>query len=170
MDLMEQCLEAEESADPRLEGAFRSKGLRQTLTSIDYYFIVLSLVIPTGLGMYITWNRKTRLGLDEYMMAKRKMGFSLVGLSLLGTFLSGITMLKVPIDVYNQSTAIFWRSLSFFVVCAASAHIFIPVFYNLKVNSVYEVRAATVAEWRAISPLSYKGKILAIIWQRQSGV
>ena len=62
-----------------------------------------------------------------------------VSLSLLASFMSAITMLGTPAEMYNYTVMYWWISVSYLFVIAGAAHIYMPVFYQLKVTSAYEV-------------------------------
>ena len=70
-----------------------------------------------------------------------------VGLSLLSTFLSATAALGMPAEVYNHNTLGIWSAPSYLIVSSALAHIYIPVHYKLKINSVYEVRNVLSGGW-----------------------
>ena len=126
--------------DPTFGGDFtHNTGTVKGLTNADFAFVGLSLVIPTVIGFYQAWKSRNDMELEEYMLARRSMSFVPVGLSLLASFLSAITMLGAPAEIYSHNTMYFWVGLAFFIVSAGSAHIYIPVFYQLKLTSAYEV-------------------------------
>ena len=127
--------------EPAFDGDFTfNTGRIKSITDIDYIIFSLSLVIPTIVGSYQGWRSRMHMEIEEFMMAGGTMGFIPVGLSLISSFLSAITMIGAPTEVYSHSIMNLWSALGFVIVCAASAHIYMPVFYELRVKSVYQVR------------------------------
>ena len=61
-----------------------------------------------------------------------------VSLSLLASFMSAITLLGLPAEMYGFTTMYIWIGLGYFLVVAGAAHIYIPIFYRLKVTSAFE--------------------------------
>ena len=130
-----------EPREPSFPGDFsHNTGTMKGMRNMDKSFLALSLVIPTIIGAYQAWRTRKQLTLEEYLLAGHNMGYLPVGLSLMSSFLSGLTMLGAPAEVYIHNTEYFWVGVGFLIVSSASAHIYVPVFYKLKVNSVYEVR------------------------------
>lgn len=62
-----------------------------------------------------------------------------VALSLLASFMSAITLLGTPAEMYNYTTMYYWIGLSYLFVAFGAAHVFMPIFYRLRVRSAYEV-------------------------------
>ena len=62
-----------------------------------------------------------------------------VAMSLLATFMSAITLLGTPAEMYNFTTVYLWIGLGYVISIGLSAHLYLPVFYNLKLTSAYEV-------------------------------
>lgn len=56
------------------------------------------------------------------------------------SFISGITILGIPTEIYSYGTQYMVAILCFFTVGIICAYVFLPVFYKLQVISVYEVR------------------------------
>jgi hypothetical protein len=73
------------------------------------------------------------------------MHFIPVAMSLLASFMSAITLLGTPAEMYNFTTMYWYIGISYFFVMFMAAHIYIPIFYNLKVTSAYEVRYIIVS-------------------------
>ncbi|KAK3732266.1 hypothetical protein RRG08_030608 [Elysia crispata] len=123
--------------EPKFDGDYTfNTGHVKSFTILDYTIFLLSLLIPILIGFHQAWQGNTEL--VYYMLARRSMSYIPVGLSLLASFLSAITIIGVPAEIYEHDTLYVWVGLSFCIVSAASAHIYMPVFYKLKINSVYE--------------------------------
>ena len=62
-----------------------------------------------------------------------------VALSLLASFMSAITLLGTPVEMYQYSTMYIYIGVAYFLVMAAAAHIYIPIFFRLQITSTFEV-------------------------------
>ena len=63
-----------------------------------------------------------------------------VALSLTASFMSAITVLGTPAEVYTYGTMFWWFFLSYTLVAITTANVYVPVFYKLGVSTTYEVR------------------------------
>ena len=93
------------------------------------------------IGCYIyscTGGKQKTTG--EFLMADRQMSWFPVALSLLASFMSAITLLGTPAEVYVYGTQYCVLAISYMLVVPASAHLFVPIFYRLGLTSTYEVR------------------------------
>ncbi|GFS00670.1 sodium-coupled monocarboxylate transporter [Elysia marginata] len=117
--------------------SFNTGTLKQ-FTALDYVLFAAVLTISASIGLFYAWHDRRKKALDDYLLAGRSMNPIPVGLSLLASFMSAITLLGTPAEMYNFTTVYFWIGLGYFLVIAAAAHIYIPVFYKLQVTSSYE--------------------------------
>lgn len=76
-------------------------------------------------------------------MADRSMSCLPVSLSLLATFQSAVAILGAPSEVYTFGTQYWFLGVSYFLGLLIPAHVFIPIFYRLRLSSTYEVPAST---------------------------
>ena len=53
--------------------------------------------------------------------------------------MSSITVLAQPVEFYMYGTMFTWFGLSYMLVVIIVGWVFMPVFYDLKINSTYEV-------------------------------
>lgn len=138
-------------------------------TTVDYVIFALLLVASAGIGLYYAFSggrqRTTQVGfrflffvfwkrsktgawtedlysLQEFLMADRSMSWLPVSLSLLATFQSAVAILGAPSEIYTFGTQYWFLGCSYFLGLLIPAHVFIPVFYRLRLSSAYEVRGA----------------------------
>ena len=76
---------------------------------------------------------------QEFLLADRSMSCLPVSLSLLATFQSAVAILGAPSEVYTFGTQYWFLGCSYFLGLLIPAHVFIPVFYRLRLSSAYEV-------------------------------
>lgn len=123
--------------------SFNTGKLKQ-FTVVDYVIFAAVLVISAGIGFYHAWKDRRQKSIDEFLLAGRNMHPVPVALSLLASFMSAITLLGTPAEIYNYTTMYFWIGVGYLLVIAGATHIYIPVFYKLGVTSAYEVNCFSV--------------------------
>ena len=104
----------------------------------DYVVFAAMLVTSTAIGFYYACTGGRQKTQSEFLMANRSMGVIPVALSLLASFMSAITLLGTPSTMYLYGTQYWMIGPSYIFVCWAAAHVFLPVFYNLQITSIYE--------------------------------
>uniref|UniRef100_A0A8D0FER7 Sodium-dependent multivitamin transporter n=1 Tax=Strix occidentalis caurina TaxID=311401 RepID=A0A8D0FER7_STROC len=116
-------------AGPRGPGRF---------TVIDYSIFALLLVLSSAIGLFYALSGDRQRTVQEFLLANRNMGFLPVALSLLATFQSAVAILGVPAEIYRFGTEYWFLGCSYFLGLLIPAHVFIPVFYRLRITSTYE--------------------------------
>ncbi|RUS89821.1 hypothetical protein EGW08_002433 [Elysia chlorotica] len=105
---------------------------------VDYVLFILTLVISSGIGVfYAIWDRKRNTPAD-FLLGGRNMSVFPVALSLMVTFMSALTLLGNPAEIYNYNTMFWWLVVAFMIAMTFAATIFIPFFYELGVTSTFE--------------------------------
>ena len=61
------------------------------------------------------------------------------------SFMSAITLLGTPAEVYQFGTMYWLVVLAFFLVMPATNYLYMPIFYELQVTSAYEVIRAMIS-------------------------
>ncbi|XP_071577235.1 sodium-coupled monocarboxylate transporter 1-like isoform X3 [Temnothorax nylanderi] len=103
----------------------------------DYIIFAAMLVMCGIVGIYFGFVKKSS-GEDEYLVGGRNMSTFPVSLSLLASFISGISLLGTPTEIYVHGTSyLFFCCTAFFVTFATSV-VYLPVFHELKLTSTYE--------------------------------
>ena len=82
-------------------------------------------------------NRKRKKG-EGFSNGGRQFGAITAGISILATYVSSMSFIGVPGWVYNGGMQAIAMHLNYPIVVFFSIVFFIPVFYKLKVNSIYE--------------------------------
>ncbi|XP_069172585.1 sodium-coupled monocarboxylate transporter 2 [Procambarus clarkii] len=111
--------------------------LADRFTWIDYTVFGLMLGLSAAIGVFYGCFSKKQ-DTKEFLMAGKSMTTFPVAMSLIASFMSAITLLGTPSEVY-QFGFIYWLIIfSYMLVMPAAAHLYFPVFYNLQVTSAYE--------------------------------
>ncbi|XP_006811537.1 sodium-coupled monocarboxylate transporter 1-like [Saccoglossus kowalevskii] len=115
----------------------------QPLHPFDYIVFISVLVFVTCQGLWHGFRKGGQKSTSEFLVTGRTMKALPVSMSLLVTFMSAISLLGTPAEVYVYGFGYAAYVLGFFWVYPLTAYFFVPVFYALPLTSVYEYM-----EWR----------------------
>ncbi|XP_065561213.1 LOW QUALITY PROTEIN: sodium-dependent multivitamin transporter-like [Artemia franciscana] len=107
----------------------------------DYLVFGLMLGVSAVIGIYYAIPRKKNTqtsSTDEFLMGGRNMGTFPVAMSLIASFMSAITLLGTPAEIYLYGTMYWIIGLSYLLVMPAAAYLYLPIFYKLQLTSAYE--------------------------------
>ncbi|XP_064911438.1 sodium-dependent multivitamin transporter [Columba livia] len=107
-------------------------------TVIDYSIFALLLVLSLAIGLFYALSGDRQRTVQEFLLANRNMSCLPVALSLLATFQSAVAILGAPGEIYRFGTEYWFLGCSYFLGLLIPAHIFIPVFYRLRLTSTNE--------------------------------
>ncbi|KTG44134.1 hypothetical protein cypCar_00002638 [Cyprinus carpio] len=107
-------------------------------STVDYVIFVVLLVASAGIGLYYAFSGGRQRTTQEFLLADRSMRCLPVSLSLLATFQSAVAILGAPSEIYTHGTQYWFLGCSYFLGLLIPAHIFIPVFYRLRLSSAYQ--------------------------------
>jgi len=77
--------------------------------------------------------------MQEYMLANGQMSAIPVAFSLMASFMSAITLLGVSSENYMYGTQFMLVNVSYILGTPLVAYVYLPVFFQLRLTSVYEV-------------------------------
>lgn len=109
----------------------------QYFHTYDYVVFGLCLGLSAVIGLFYA-IRDRKKNENEYLLAGRNLSVLPVALSLMASFISAVTLLGTPAEMYRYNTMYWLIVFGFLIAIFLSNLIFIPVFYNLGVTSVYE--------------------------------
>lgn len=104
----------------------------------DYVVFVVTLIFSALIGIYYYFSGNRQRSNQEYLLANKQMNVWVVSVSLMASFMSAITLLGVPAEIYSFGTIFFFINVSYAFGTPLSAHFFLPVFYRLNITSAYE--------------------------------
>eukprot|EP00397_Hematodinium_sp_SG-2012_P017664 GEMP01018073.1.p1 GENE.GEMP01018073.1~~GEMP01018073.1.p1 ORF type:complete len:675 (+),score=129.95 GEMP01018073.1:174-2198(+) len=102
----------------------------------NYSVIVAVLVASSAVGFYFAWRGYKNA--DEYVTGGRTMTTLPVTLSLLTSFMSAITLLGTPVEIYMKGTQFSAVFISYIAQAWIVATFFLPVFTRLRLISSFE--------------------------------
>jgi len=126
----------------------------------DYVIFAVILLVASVIGLYHGCRGNKQSSTAEFLMAGRSMSVLPVALSLLASFMSGITLLGTPAEVAQSGTQYWMIFASYFIVIPLAAYVFIPVFYRLELTSVFEVRKHSLIKKLCWFLLSQHGTLI----------
>lgn len=113
-----------------------------TFSILDYILFACTLGVSTLIGIYYAvksclQKRKKQDHAAEFLMGGRKMPLIPTAMSLLVSFVSGISMLSYPSEVYMMGTGFCWMIIGCMVGVLISGIFILPVVYPLPSMSIY---------------------------------
>ncbi|XP_070495286.1 sodium-coupled monocarboxylate transporter 2 [Chironomus tepperi] len=129
---------------------------------IDYLVFGAMLVFSASVGVYFGYFSKSKKSQSkssstsdntyddkirgdfgsksmlEYLLGSRKLKSFPVAMSLVASYISGVTVLGTPAEIYNYGTQYWLIVVSIFFMAFVVAYVYLPVFCSLKVGSSYE--------------------------------
>lgn len=117
----------------------------ERLQFMDYFVLLMFFAISVSIGVFLGWKqkkdikKKEKLGIkdDTYLTGGRVMKGWPVALSCTASFMSAITILGTPVEIYNYGTMYYYSALTYFCVACIVAFIFLPVLYDLNLPNGY---------------------------------
>ncbi|KAJ4433286.1 hypothetical protein ANN_15545, partial [Periplaneta americana] len=131
---------------------------------VDYTVFGLMLSLSTLIGIYFGfWGRKENTPM-EYLHGGRKLNVAPVTASIAVSYISGITVLGAPSEVYLFGTLSWLYVGGMMLMGVVNYYFFLPVFYELKLVSIYEYLELRFNHHvrRAVSFLSTIDQILRV--------
>ena len=107
------------------------------LVPIDYVVMAFILTVPVLIGAYYGFFR--RQSAQALLTGDTRMSTLPVAASIMITFFSAVNILGYPAEIYRYGIQIFMLSVVAGIFTPLSALLFVPVLYNLKLTSSFEV-------------------------------
>ncbi|MBZ3886209.1 Sodium-coupled monocarboxylate transporter 1 [Sciurus carolinensis] len=104
----------------------------------DYVVFAGMLLISAAIGIYYAFAGGGQQTSKDFLMGGRSMTAVPVALSLTASFMSAVTILGTPSEIYRFGIMYSIFGLTYFFVVVISAEVFLPVFYRLGITSTYE--------------------------------
>uniref|UniRef100_A0A7N8XZA8 Solute carrier family 5 member 8 n=1 Tax=Mastacembelus armatus TaxID=205130 RepID=A0A7N8XZA8_9TELE len=104
----------------------------------DYLVFALMLLVSAAVGVYYAWTDRDQRSSGNFLIGGRRMTALPVSLSLTASFMSAITVLSNPAEVYRYGASIGFYIIAFAMAVLVTSEVFMPVFYRLTITSTYE--------------------------------
>ncbi|XP_041444606.1 sodium-coupled monocarboxylate transporter 1 isoform X2 [Xenopus laevis] len=109
-----------------------------SFTVWDYLVFALMLLISAVIGIYYAFAGGGQKTSKDFLMGGRSMTAVPVALSLTASFMSAVTVLGTPAEVYRFGAMFSIFAITYAIVVVISSEVFLPVFYRLGITSTYE--------------------------------
>nr|XP_015834037.1 PREDICTED: sodium-coupled monocarboxylate transporter 1 isoform X2 [Tribolium castaneum] len=107
-----------------------------TFSFLDYVILIIVIMVTAILGIYHGTGNRQYTAND--IMKNKKNNAIVIALSVTVSHFSALTVLAVPSDVYKFGAFYWWTCLCLVLVVILTAYIYLPVFFNLEIVSIYE--------------------------------
>lgn len=104
----------------------------------EYSSFFLMLLLSTAIGIYFGCVKGGQNSVAEYLLGSRSMGTIPIAISLVASYISGVTLLGVPTEIYTYGTQFFIANVANVLVSIFTGVVFLPVFFKLQLISLYE--------------------------------
>ncbi|XP_060833760.1 sodium-coupled monocarboxylate transporter 1-like [Rhopalosiphum padi] len=104
----------------------------------EYAAFVIMLGLSVVIGLYYGCFSKQNT-VSDYLLGGKHMSVFPITMSLIASHISGITLLGVPSEIYSNGTQyLIVGVVNNIIVIMMVIYIYLPVFYDLQLTSVYE--------------------------------
>ncbi|XP_021962512.2 sodium-coupled monocarboxylate transporter 1 [Folsomia candida] len=104
---------------------------------LDYLAVAGTLTLSLGVGLYYACAGKKQTN-EDMLVGGRNMSPVPIAASMLVTYLSAITILGYPAEVYVHGIQIYMLTIMPCIYIPLATQVFVKVFYEMKLTSVYE--------------------------------
>ncbi|CAH2102774.1 unnamed protein product [Euphydryas editha] len=109
----------------------------QYLSWVDYSIFMVMLSVCGGIGIYFGFVKR-QMSTNDYLMGGRNMKLVPICFSLVASFISGISLLGTPTEIYLYGTSYVFSIIGALIMSFIITTTFIPVFHELQLTSAYE--------------------------------
>lgn len=124
----------------------------------DYVVFAALFVISSGIGVFFAIKERKKTTSREFLVGGRQMSFAPVALSLTASFMSAVTVLGTPAEVYRFGASFLIFLISYAFVVFFTSELFLPVFYRSGITSTYEY-----LQLRFNKPVRYAATVIYIL-------
>ncbi|ENN71947.1 hypothetical protein YQE_11381, partial [Dendroctonus ponderosae] len=103
----------------------------------DYVVFMGMLMICLIIGMYYAFFKKSTNS-EDYLVGGRNMDTFPVAMSLIASYISGISLLGIPTEVYVYGVQYAYIVGGFLLMAIVMSTVYLPVFHGLNLTSTYE--------------------------------
>lgn len=113
-----------------------------TFQALDYVLFISVLLVSTLVGIYYIIKEKfaaKEATSDDLLMGGREMAVFPVAMSLIASYMSAITVLGIPTEMYVFGSQYWLVALSGLMTYPVTCRVFLPFFHNMQLSSAYQV-------------------------------
>lgn len=105
----------------------------------DYIVFAALFLVSASIGVFFAVKERKRKTSKEFLVGGRQMTCGPIAFSLTSSFMSAVTVLGTPSEVYRYGASFVLFFLSYTLVIIFTSELFLPVFYRSGITSTYEV-------------------------------
>ena len=98
-----------------------------------------TLLISALIGIYYRFTGERQSTTREFLLGGKQMKSIPVALSLQASFMSAISILEIPAEIYLHGIMYVAMIIAYFAAFPLAAHVFVPFFHRQNLTSAYEV-------------------------------
>ncbi|NXX43011.1 SC5AC protein, partial [Tricholaema leucomelas] len=110
----------------------------KTFVAWDYTVFAALFLVCASIGVFFAVKERKKKTSKEFLVGGRQMTCGPIAFSLTTSFMSAVTVLGTPSEVYRYGAAFVLFFLSYALVIIFTAELFLPVFYRSGITSTYE--------------------------------
>nr|XP_039254611.1 sodium-coupled monocarboxylate transporter 1-like isoform X1 [Styela clava] len=114
------------------------ESVKEQFQALDFAIFGAVFILSATVGILFGYKDRKSKSTDNYYFGGRKISPIPVAVSIAVSFVSAITVIGVPVEVYMFGTVFIWYNVSLLMTNAVALIYYIPVFHRLQLNSVYE--------------------------------
>ncbi|XP_054826872.1 sodium-coupled monocarboxylate transporter 2 isoform X2 [Eublepharis macularius] len=104
----------------------------------DYVVFAALFVISSSIGIFFAIKERKKASSRDFLVGGKEMTCGPVALSLTASFMSAVTVLGTPAEVYRYGAAFIIFFIAYTFVIIFTSELFLPVFYRSGITSTYE--------------------------------
>ncbi|NXJ01459.1 SC5AC protein, partial [Psophia crepitans] len=104
----------------------------------DYVVFAALFLVSASIGVFFAVKERKKKTSNEFLVGGKKMTCGPIAFSLTSSFMSAVTVLGTPSEVYRYGASFVLFFLSYALVIIFTAELFLPVFYRSGITSTYE--------------------------------
>ncbi|KAE8748068.1 hypothetical protein FOCC_FOCC005263 [Frankliniella occidentalis] len=128
----------------------------------DYLVFVAMLALCAVIGVYFGYLAPGQRDEDEYLMGGRQMKTLPISLSLVASYISGITLIGMPTEVYIYGIQFLYGIIGMALCLTFFAWAILPVFHELQVMTLYQGGMKAVVWTDVVQTVSMMSCILLV--------
>uniref|UniRef100_A0A8D2P6C3 Solute carrier family 5 member 12 n=1 Tax=Zosterops lateralis melanops TaxID=1220523 RepID=A0A8D2P6C3_ZOSLA len=105
----------------------------------DYVVFAILFLVSASIGVFFAVKERKKKTSKEFLVGGKQMTCGPIAFSLTSSFMSAVTVLGTPSEVYRYGASFVLFFLSYTLVIIFTAEIYLPVFYRSGITSTYEV-------------------------------
>lgn len=105
----------------------------------DYLVFAALFLVSSGIGIFFAIKERKKASSGDFLVGGRQMTCGPVALSLTASFMSAVTVLGTPAEVYRHGASFLLFAIAYTFVIISTSELFLPVFYRSGITSTYEV-------------------------------